>query len=126
MPSIGGFSFITVKGAVNLSMEALEKFTRPGVNGQSYQSLGRRPEVSTFTSTVDFPFSGSARNNLLAYRIMKEAGPVTIIDDHGAVWINMLILTFRQTSARRVITATGGLFVNPYGVQVVEWEADEI
>lgn len=121
MPSIGIYNFITIKGAINLQQQRLEPFSRPGVNGESFQSLGRRAEVSTFTATRDVSTLSSAANLLTAYSNL--VGSVVIItDDLGVSWSNMLVTAVRQVSAKRIIKGVGGLVINPAVRQVVEWE----
>lgn len=121
MSSIGIYNFITVKGAVNLKQQRLEPFSRPGVNGESFQAIGARAEVSTFTSTGDVASLSSAANLLAAYSNLVDS-VVSITDDLGVTWRNMLVTAVRQVSARRIIIGVGGLVSNPAAMHVVEWE----
>jgi len=121
MASIGGYNFITIKGQINGFHERLETFNRPGVDGTSFRSLGSRSEISNIESTVDLPYQASAANNMAAYRNMVST-VVTIVDDHGVSWTNMLILGVREVSARTIIKGTGGYYTNPALIHVVAWE----
>lgn len=122
MSSIGVYNFISVKGAVNLKQQRLEPFSRPGVNGESFQAIGARAEVSTFTSTGDVASLSSAANLLAAYSNLVGISVVSITDDLGVTWTNMLVTAVRQVSARRIIKGVGGLVSNPAAMHVVEWE----
>ena len=121
MASIGGHNFITIKGQINGFHERLETFDRPGVNGTSFRAIGTRAEISNIESTVDLPYQASAANQLAAYRNMVST-VVTVVDDHGVSWSNMLILSVREVSARTIIKGHGGYYTNPAILHVVAWE----
>jgi len=121
MSSIGLYSFIFVKGNTNGQRQTVEPFDRPGIDGESFQMRGTRAELSTFTSFRDLAFFASAKSNILAYENMV-GDVVTVIDDLGNAWANMLVMGVRQINARAIGNAAGGLEANPTATQTCNWE----
>jgi hypothetical protein len=123
--SIGIYNFVFVKGATNVQIERLESFSRPGVDGESFRAIGKRADITNFTSFSDLPTLGAAGTQLNLYAALVSQ-VVTVVDDLGYSWTNMLVLSVRQTLAKAIKTGVGGLYVSPLAVQTCSWEFKQL
>jgi hypothetical protein len=120
MPSIGAYSFLTLKGAVDPGVgEQLEDITRPGVDGMAYRCIGRKGRPFQMDSTVDVVIltPGFVINGYQAL----QGTIVTIVDECGMTWTNYMVLSVEHRGTRRIRTVSGGLSIAPAYLISASW-----
>jgi len=122
---IGAYNFLTLRGSINVMQERLEEFTRPGVDGMSFQAVGERAEVSQLQTVRDLAYASSAASMMSSYKALV-GDVVTIVDDDGVSWYNMLVLKVMQVSNEKIIGSVGGLVSGALALQTVNWEVQSL
>jgi len=110
MASIGGQSFITLRGSVTAQAQALTPIERPGVDGVGYRQKGKRGEVVTLTSVAD---TNNATTTTAAYVALRGT-LVTVVEDAGRTSYYVAVLDVIITRVRAVSGAVGGLTAGAY------------
>lgn len=109
MASIGGYSFITLEGGLNPgSGEQLEEITRPGVDGVAYRRIGRRGVPFRMQSLADVANAANAHSLILNYKAL-QGGLVTLVDETGQSWFNVMVLRVQCSQPKYVTGMSGGL-----------------
>lgn len=122
---ISAYNFLTLRGSINVMQERLEEFTRPGVDGMSFQAVGERAEVSQLQTVRDLAYASSAANMMSSYKALVGE-VVTIVDDDGVSWYNMLVLKVTQVSNEKIVGSVGGLVTGALALQTVNWEVQSL
>lgn len=108
MSSIGGISQIAIKGPPLGPMgQMVEVFTRSGVDGVAARQLGLRPGINQPVSVTDAEDSDDVQTLKAAYAAMRGT-LVTVIDDHGETFDNVLVQDVRVDAQRAVAGGGGG------------------
>ena len=122
---IGAYNFIALHGSVNGMQERLEEFARPGINGVSFRAIGERADVSNLQTERDMLLKASRDTQMAAYESLVGS-KVSITDNQGNVWSNMLVRRVSEVRFFENISATGGLETNPQAFQIVNWEVQSL
>ena len=123
---IGAYNFIALHGSINGMQERLEEISRPGIDGVSFRAIGERADVSNLQTERDMLLKSSRKIQLAAYESLVGGSPVTIIDNQGNVWNNMIVRSVSEVRFFENISATGGLETNPQAFQKVNWEVQQV
>ena len=122
IPQVGAFLFITLKGTVEPGTgETLNVITRANVNGVAFRKIGKRANPFVMTGTVDSLTEASAK--LLVYDYKELQGTlVTVKDERGRSWTNVVVLGVRTGSIKPIKTAVGQLSgPNPTQLLTTQW-----
>lgn len=116
---IGGLTFITVEGNIDLRSEQLETFARIGRDGVIARKTGSRG-VPFRLQTVSYVTNHTAAKTLNeTLKALVGDQPLTIIQ-HSVNYGDFLLLRVRQVDKRAMINCTLG---SEFQVRVVhEWE----
>ena len=108
MGSIGGVSFLRIRGAVNPgNMETLREITRPGVDGVAYRKEGQKGIPSNLETSADFASNAAAKAHVVACQEMV-GGVYSITDDLGNTWDNFVILKVIHRTTDKMLSRQGG------------------
>jgi len=114
MPSIGvltAYPVMNWDGPVQLSRPGAHVQERPGVNGYDVIADGVRSVPFTMGCTNDFE-SALARANAMKLFALLNGSIVTVVDNDGLSWYNLLVLDVTFVSSFNTVGATGGLAPN--------------
>ena len=116
-PQIGAFQFITKKGPAPIPpAQTVVEITRPGVDSQAYRQQGKRAPVVTWMTEVD---TNSPQALLNSYRAL-QATEVTVVDDDGASFTNVMVLSVIPVSKKKVVNPVGGISAGSW-IMAVQW-----
>ena len=93
-PTIGGYEMISIQGRPAHLGESVEEITRPGADGHAWKYQGLRSEQRQLTTVSDFASAGAARAEMAGYAALKGQ-LVTIVDDFGQTYTDVMILDVR-------------------------------
>lgn len=122
MPGIGAYNFVTLKGEINPgSGHQMEEITRPGVDGVAFRRIGRRGFPFKVQSMVDVATDSAAAALLSSYKALQGT-VVSLTDETGQVWNNIVVLNVRPAGRKYVVAKSGGLDAGQTGYLVrCEW-----
>jgi len=120
MASIGGYSMIFVSGPVGRPGMATERIERPGVDGTAFREQGLRCEPFMMTSIVDLDDAADVAAELDLYAALKGT-LVTVIDDHGSTWTNVMVLDVQPVETKTIGVSAGGLATTPTKLVTARW-----
>lgn len=113
MASIGGSSFITLRGSINPTGTDVIEITRPGVDGHAFMDMGKHAGKSQMQSIADVSNASGAKAAILAYKALKGT-LITVTDDTGQQYTNVLVQEVIATNPKNVKTPVGGLVGGSY------------
>ena len=108
MAAIGDISFITIKGTPRPMGMETEPLTRPGVDGTAFRELGTRGQPFQVTTIVDVDDAADAKTALESYAALR-ATLVTLTDDLGNSWANVMVIDVEPIEVKAVESGVGGL-----------------
>lgn len=108
MATIGGHTFITLRGSINPLGTDVIDITRPGVDGHAFMDIGKHAGRSQMQSIVDLTTAGAAKTVILAYKSLKGT-LVSVVDDTGETYTNVLVVEVITTNPKFVATPVGGI-----------------
>jgi hypothetical protein len=120
MATIGGRSVITVKGAPAPVGTVVADVSRPGVTGHAFQELGARAEPVVMESVIDCTDNAALKAEILEY-VALQGTLVTVVDDLGNTWTNVMVLRVRTGQGKYVASAVGGVNGGNYLLRAT-WE----
>lgn len=106
MPSIAGQAFITVPRLFERAKERVEVIERDGIDGSIAKKLGQRNNLTQVRCVVDRD-NEAGLNTLELAMFALVSTVITVVDDHGKSWTNILVIDVRVGEAPRL----GGLAV---------------
>jgi hypothetical protein len=107
----GTFPFISISGEFKRSGQTLEDITRKGTDGQAFRLTGQRGEMFDVEATVDltdYPTAQSLWDSLIALR----GSIVTIVDDFGQSFDQIIVHNVGRPKQRPGLSAVGGVNSN--------------
>ena len=104
-PTIGGKTVKLLTHNLDPMGEQSEDITRRGVSGCAVTKIGKRSEHSRAVTKVDIV---DDQAEFTAYKAL-ETTLITIVDNHGKTYNNVLVHKVRKTSARKINTIVGGV-----------------
>lgn len=108
MPSINSIPFISLRGLVQPVMMAMEDVSRPGVDGHAYRHMALRSppfEMLGIVDCDDFP----AARSLIETLSELQGFTVTVVDDFGTTFSNVMVLRVEPDQIRPALVAVGGV-----------------
>ena len=108
MPSIGGYTVITIGGVPTPLAEVEDEITRDNVDGHAYRRKGKRAPPYALLAQVDYS-SGSNRTTGIANFAALQGTLVTIVDDTGTSWTLQKVRSARVVAKQNMATAVGGV-----------------
>lgn len=107
MAQIGAYSVYSISGVPEQMGMGHKVSSRPGVNGYDIVLLGGRSEPSALVVKHDFTSAGNMKAGVVSLMGLKGQ-VVSVSDDFGNVWSNLLVERVVVKSAQRVTHAVGG------------------
>ena len=107
MASIGGFNFIRLRGGIHPVAEVPQEITRPNVDGHAFRRFGKRGMSSLWESVVDLT-QANVSTTIAGYRALQGT-LVTLVDEAGDSYTNVMVRSVRIGSVFAVTKAVGGL-----------------
>ena len=105
-PSIGGVSFLTMRGPMPVNpKEKVGEITRPRVDGHAFERIGKRGAPVTLMTEAD---TSNAGTTMSSYQALQGT-LVSVVDVDGQSFSNVLVLMVSKVSAKKVLSAQGGL-----------------
>ena len=105
-PSIGGHSFIFLRGAIDLATGTrTQDITRANVDGVAFRQIGKRSDDFDVISEGDVDVVSTAVN---AYKAL-EGTLVTVVDDAGVSETNVAVRRVVKLSAEYRANVVGGI-----------------
>lgn len=123
MSSIATYSFMSLHGLPSFAGTKVDDITRQGVPGKAFWPVGKAAEpfpVTTLTACADYQTVVAV---LEAYAALESA-MVTVVDDHGVSWLNMMVRNVRPLG--EAINASGGTQPGVGYYLVCEWTLEHI
>lgn len=120
MASIGGYNVLVVQGPYQPRGMATERIERPGVDGTAFREKGIRGTPFQITTMVDCDDAPDLAALLLNYAALQGT-LVTVVDDLGTSWTNVMVLGVQPVSARAIGTSAGGLSTSAGTLATVRW-----
>lgn len=120
-PTIGTETFITLRGPVVPLAERVETLKRKGLSGSDFRRVGKGALPFTVETMVDVSSTAGAKTKMLAYAALCGT-LVTVKDDLGNQWTNVMVLNVRATEHSRTGTAVGGVNTTPAAIVRATWE----
>ena len=114
--AIGGYGFISMTNILDLQGEAVLDITRPGVDGVAYHKIGERSRPVNVRTIADIFGAASVKTTMAAYKAMQGT-LVTVQDDFGNSFSNVMVLNVQITRARKVETVSGGLIAGDHTIE---------
>jgi len=108
MATIGGYYMISLSHRPQPMGETVREITRPEADGQAYAKQGLRAEATLAYAATDCASAAAARTEMAAYAAMRGA-LVTVVDDLGESYTNVLVVDVRERGRKVVCTAVGGV-----------------
>lgn len=109
MASIGGYTQITIRGAVDTGAgENLENITRPHVDGIAFRKIGKRGRPVEVVTVVDVASGSAAKTEFENYEALQGT-LITVVDDAANSWANVAVLSVHRAGIRAVTTPVGGV-----------------
>ena len=124
MPSIGGYSMLTIRGEFQSLGQTVEPITRPNIDGEALRIVGQRGQPFVMRSLVDVDDAAAAETEAGIYKGLQGT-LVTIVDDHGQTHTNVAVLAVRVMRKRAVKTAAGGLSTSQGYLVTAIWVLQE-
>lgn len=122
MASIAGNTFAAMRGTIQPFGERVERFLRPGVDGQAYRRGGREGGPTILLTVTDH--TGNDEVLLASYRALMGT-LATIVDQRGHTHDNVAILFVEAAENQRVLSPVGGLVgAAGVGVLMCRWEVE--
>lgn len=118
--SIDGNQFDSMEGNVAELIEALELFTRKGIDGTGARKLGQKPAPFALTSVVYVANYAAAQTAIRAYRALTDSDPVPLVLQDTA-WGNFLVTKVDPVLAQACLNVVGSIAVDPLVRLVVNW-----
>ena len=109
-PSVGSVEFITLDGSIEPKGEKTEIIRRPGVNGLGVKKLGTSGDSFQLACVKDVNCANAAARKVKIEECMALKGSVvTMVDDYGMTWPEMLVQVVARPKMRALKTAVGGI-----------------
>ena len=109
MSSIDGNTVISIRGQIESGDgERVEEITRAHVDGIAFRKIGKRGAPFSMTSLVDVGSAATAKSTYTTYKA-TEGSLVTLVDDAGNSWANVMVLSVRRGGVKRTYTPVGGI-----------------
>lgn len=123
-PSIGGQTFLWMRGAIPYSVDILENLDRIGNVGVVYRLVGHRSEPATiYTRTLCYTY-GAVDDAMFAYASM-QGWPWTLVDELGIIRPRVMVVMYRPVRFFR--TYAGSTVPNGvYAVLDSEWTLQDL
>jgi hypothetical protein len=103
------YPFIALHGSVQLAGMVLEDITRPGQDGRAFRQVGVRAEPFEMVGIFDRG-EGTSPYDANPLRLSQLRGKlVTVFDDHGTQFDDVVILEVAKVDEQRISTMVGGL-----------------
>lgn len=109
MPSVGGYSVITLDGSIQLSAILLRPVRRDGVDGIAYLDVGYTHgpfAISTMQAYNSAPALGAAQMDFANL----VGSLVTVVDTKSRSWYYLMVLGVEFSGERIVKTGVGDLY----------------
>ena len=106
-PSIGSYDFITLKYGNAPLGENVEEITRPGVDGIAYRKTGKRAVPFYMTGITTETSKGAVKTLVENYKKLQGT-LVTVVDDIGNSWTNVMVLQMDYLGTKKVVSPVGG------------------
>jgi len=120
MASIAGYTMLFVTGPIGRPGMATEPITRPGVDGSAFREVGLRCEPFLMTSLMDLEDAADVAAELNLYAALKGS-LVTVVDDHGSTWTNVMVLDVQPIQTQTIGVSAGGLATTPTKLITARW-----
>lgn len=108
MPAINSIPFISLRGLVQPITMALEDISRPGVDGQAFRQMALRSPPFEMLGVVDCDDFAAARS-LIQNLGELQGGTVSVTDDFGSTFDNVMLLRVAPEQTRPALIAVGGV-----------------
>lgn len=99
-------TMLDLKGAPDPGGMMLENITRPGFDGVAFRQLGRRGEPFSLYCLIDEATPTSAANTRQALKD-AQGQTVTLTDNFGRVWYDLVLLRMTVIEERAIDGAIG-------------------
>jgi len=101
------YPFIALSGVLQEPGQTVEILERDGTDGESYRLFGKHSEITDLIGTVDLATAGTMR--VLAEDLAALQGSiVTIFDDNGQQYDEVMLLRVSKINQQRVGASIGG------------------
>ena len=102
------YSFLTLRGGVQLAGERMAEITRPGSDGVAFQKVGQRTQPFVMVSRVDVDDAAAVATLITGYKTF-EGELTTVTDDLGNAHTNVAVLRVELIRHYAVETLVGKL-----------------
>lgn len=102
------FDFISLRGEPSGLQERVEEITRPGVDGHAYAMVGMKAERFEMIGSRDYDDFADAKADLASMEAALPGELVTLYDDFGVEYENVMVFDVQKIELRPALTAVGG------------------
>lgn len=120
MSSIGGNTVFSISGQVPLSGYIVEDLLRKGVAGKEYRRIyfaGGEERLISITLISGVSYINDMK---VAYKAL-QSNLVTIVDDYGDTWTNIMVKDVRVAEVKPVVNSTVSGVTH---VAITEWTVE--
>jgi len=121
MPSIDGYSYITLSGRPQPLGPMVNEVTQPGANGHSFRREGRRAQRFRMRGERDVQTAADAESMIVALK-NRQGSLVTVVDESGLSYSNVMLHSVTETDRIRIGSGIGGIVTNPGWLVTHEFE----
>lgn len=114
---VGGITVIDISAPIQMAGYKTIEATRPGVDGYDVRLLGFRGDEGSFVLTLDCGSAALLSAAKLNFKSM-ESEVITITDNLGNIWLNILVKKMTSVMEHRALAVTGGINGGPYILQM--------
>ena len=120
MSTIGGYTVFSIQGQVPLAGYIVEDLLRKGVAGKEYRRIyftGGEERLISFTLVAGASAIGPLK---VAYKAL-QSNLVTIVDDYGTTWYNIMVKNVHVAKVKPVVNSTTASVTH---VVITEWAVE--